>query len=83
MVVLPHAETGSPTNPDGDDAAGHPELACWGAPGGEGRQHHCTHKMLGPVAPRKASLCIFSRCAFSFSSLWGRTGPLVEFPAHM
>ena len=43
---------------------GHPEQACWGAPGREGRRHQCTHKMLGPVAPRKASLCIFSRRAF-------------------
>ena len=39
--------------------------------------------MLGPVAPRKASLCIFSRRAFSFSSLWGRTVPLVGFSAHV
>ena len=82
-----------PTKQAGDHVAGRPEQACWAAAGGEGGQQRCTHKMLGPVAPRKAPLCIFSRCAFSFSSLWGRTVSLshigllsilgVEFAAHV
>lgn len=72
-----------PTNGAGDNVTGHPTQACWGALGGEGRQQHCTHKMLGPVAPWKAPLCIFSSWAFSFSSLWGRTVSLVEFAPHV
>lgn len=35
MVVIPHAETGSPTNPAGDDAAGHPGLLGCTGQGGE------------------------------------------------
>lgn len=66
----------------GNRVAGHPERACWAAAGGGGGQY-CTHKTLGPAAPRRAPLCIFSRCAFSFSSLWGRTVSSVEFAAHV